>query len=423
MPVYHILDENMDRLNKKMNRIRKKCEKYGCDFRYETLSDYYEKLDITKREDTERKFQTFHFYDVLVEGTAIVNDWEFVASLEHHATGNVVRLAKDIEVPERYYSTSPVCEHCSTSRYRKNTYLVHNVNTNEFKQVGKSCLQEFTKGLSAEYAASLMDLIEEMINGETYIAGITYTPYFSIKDIIPYAIECVNRFGYEKTTDNYGEYNPDSTRNKVDLLFGYFELNRKDKVTTSEVEKLLGYEEMRNFKAYTEENNAFMDEMIAWFLEQDADNNYMRNIQVLLKSGFCKYNEFGFIVSVVPSYKKHLYKLQQEQRRKEQHDKDCQLSQYYGQPKDKFELPLTYLRSLGFDGMYGTTWMHFFEDESGNQFVWKSSNVVEIVDKDGYCKQIDDNTKLILKGTVKEHNKYNGVKQTIITRCKVVKVL
>ena len=33
---------------------------------------------------------------------------------------------------------------------------------------------------------------------------------------------------------------------------------------------------------------------------------------------------------------------------------------------------------------------------------------------------VNTGDKVILKGTIKEHNEYRGYKQTVLTRCKVV---
>ena len=59
------------------------------------------------------------------------------------------------------------------------------------------------------------------------------------------------------------------------------------------------------------------------------------------------------------------------------------------------------------DGYYGTTWLYSFTDASGNVFIWKSSRCIEV--KDG----------MKLKGSVKEHREYDGIKQTVMTRCSV----
>ena len=48
-------------------------------------------------------------------------------------------------------------------------------------------------------------------------------------------------------------------------------------------------------------------------------------------------------------------------------------------------------------------------DENGNVYTWKTSGGI-------YCDESIDEVEL--KGTVKAHNEYRGVKQTELTRCK-----
>ena len=101
--------------------------------------------------------------------------------------------------------------------------------------------------------------------------------------------------------------------------------------------------------------------------------------------------------------------------------------EYYGAVGDKFELTLTFDKSFCFEGAYGFTYIHLFHDDEGHQFKWSSSNGTYKVEYDKtadfggieYC-EFEIGHKYLMKGTVKAHNEYKGVKQTVITRCKVL---
>ena len=149
------------------------------------------------------------FITVEVSGTAKVNDWEFVAELEHTENGNIIRGTGIYEIPERYYTGKPVCEHCKSNRFRKNTYIVRNSTTGEFKQVGKSCLMDFTNGLSAEAVASYIAFFEEVIRGEQVLPGGSFERYVEITEFLQYVTETVNKFGYVKKAD--ADYGNEST--------------------------------------------------------------------------------------------------------------------------------------------------------------------------------------------------------------------
>lgn len=57
---------------------------------------------------------------------------------------------------------------------------------------------------------------------------------------------------------------------------------------------------------------------------------------------------------------------------------------------------------------FGTTYLYKFADEAGNVFIWYASRPIELQER------------MTLKATIKAHNEWNGVKQTVLTRCKVV---
>ena len=83
-------------------------------------------------------------------------------------------------------------------------------------------------------------------------------------------------------------------------------------------------------------------------------------------------------------------------------------SEHIGAVGDKVDLEVTHTRTGRFETRFGTTWVHTFEDVNGNILVWKT----------GSCGSFESD-KLHLKGTVKEHDEYRGVKQTVLTRCKI----
>ena len=75
---YAIYEGNIDRLEKKLKRISNKCKAYGCDFHYEQTGEEFREL-----KDEKGNKHTARFVLVEAEGTAIINDWEFIAELEH----------------------------------------------------------------------------------------------------------------------------------------------------------------------------------------------------------------------------------------------------------------------------------------------------------------------------------------------------
>ena len=79
---------------------------------------------------------------------------------------------------------------------------------------------------------------------------------------------------------------------------------------------------------------------------------------------------------------------------------------------DRGEYDLVIEKAVPLEGYYGSSTMHIMKDDCGNTFVWTTA-----------AKTLEVGKLYRLKGTVKEHKIYRGVKQTVLTRCKVIKEL
>lgn len=84
-------------------------------------------------------------------------------------------------------------------------------------------------------------------------------------------------------------------------------------------------------------------------------------------------------------------------------------SEYIGSIGERLELFLTVERTIELDGSYGRSTMHIMRDDCGNLFVWTTAS-----------KSWSAGTEHHIKGTVKDHRKYKGEKQTVLTRCLTV---
>ena len=100
-------------------------------------------------------------------------------------------------------------------------------------------------------------------------------------------------------------------------------------------------------------------------------------------------------------------------------------NEYVGNVGDKFEMQLMFERTIGFEGDYSYTFFHFFRDQAGHIFKWSSAKKLyeAFCSLNGRSDWIDfePGKTYVLKGTIKAHNEYKDVKQTCITRCKVLK--
>ncbi len=88
-------------------------------------------------------------YEVFLDAPDVqIEGYRFIATLDHsQETGNIIRMVpnKGVTLPTSYREVAPDCDHCHIRRIRRDTYVIQNIETGEFKQVGSTCLQGFFK--------------------------------------------------------------------------------------------------------------------------------------------------------------------------------------------------------------------------------------------------------------------------------------
>ncbi len=398
---YRILEDNMDRLTKKMTRIQNKCRKYGCDFTFEEVGEEFKEV-----EDEYGNKKVLRFVIVEAEGLAIINDWQFIAKMEHCKTGNIINKAVDVEVPERYYNSECQCEHCKTKRSRRFTYIVRNTKTNEFKQVGKSCLQDFTNGMSANFAAECMDGVEELIKGETPVEGMSYRTYTSVKTMLLFFQETINHFGYVRNTYENGA---NSTANRASRYYrAYYNIGGYwSKEVNEEARK-----EMKKigFDHTKESVNEDVEAALRWIAEQEESTNYIHNLKVACTNNYIPETGYALVASLIPTYNKNLEFEAIRKEKEEKAKKEKEVSDFVGNVGERLTFTIATFRCLtSWETQFGLTFLYKITDESGNVFVWKTN------------KDVDDEYVInkTITGTVKEHSEFRDTKQTVITRCKI----
>ena len=156
MARYLIPDYKLPELFKVVNKIRNKGANVTCDILRENIPVNIDRFG--------RGF-FITCSEVEVEGSYRMNGWDFVGTIQHASPENIIRLAdNDFEgrVPERYRTAERNCEHCNIRRDRNDTFLVYNEDEDEFRQVGRTCLKNYTQGLDAEVCASMISILAEI---------------------------------------------------------------------------------------------------------------------------------------------------------------------------------------------------------------------------------------------------------------------
>lgn len=385
--LYEIFEGNMPRLQKKLTTIKNKCNLYGCEFSYQEVGETFKQI---KDEET-GLVRTTKFITVDVSGTARVSDWEFVATIEHSNPCNIIRSFRpEIQVPDRFYTVENRCEHCNKKRNRKDTYLIHNTVTNEFKQVGKSCLKDFTKGLSSEAVTAYISWFDELIKGEHPTPG--FTPYYPTDRVLQYAVEAVSLYGYSKVY--FGSIGTQGIVREQMFERGDWKERLED-----------------GFDVDREGNAERVEKILNWVRSLPTVFGYLSNMRAACLKEYCESRDFGLVCSAVVAYNREMeWKAHQKAVRKA--DK---VSNWVGSEGDRIELHDLSVKVLtSWETQFGDTYLYKLTAPDGTIFIWKTGKWL------GSSEEISANDRVSLKGTIKGHKEYNGIKQTELTRCRIV---
>jgi hypothetical protein len=399
--IFSIYEGFVPALEKKIKTIQNKCKKYGCSFIYEKIGEEFKEVPTGEVDPYTGKpvKVSCRFIKIHVEGTAIINDWEFVASVEHTEAGNIYSKAmNDLEIPVRYRNAPCTCEHCNTKRIRKNSFIIHNTRTGEFKQVGNTCLKDFTHGMSASgmaWFASLKQIFETEEDRIPEWSGMAwYQKFYSVQEVLQYTAETIRKFGYSKQETKV------QMQNFFDVLHGDTRYWKPE-----DIREVMDKINSVGFNADSPEAVQKATDALEWIKVQDSTTDYMHNLKTVCALSMVNSSKFGLLVSVFPAMDRDLEK--QEQLKQDR------ISNHVGNIGDRITVDVESIKCLtsweSNFGYYPTiTYLYKITGTDGNVYTWKTQKGMD-----------EDHPPKTIKGTIKDHTEFREVKQTVLTRCKI----
>lgn len=395
--VYAIYEDFYPDVEKKLNRIAKKCAKHGNEFVFEIKGN-----EIREEFNKELCRKEYHkFILVEVEGTAKIDNWECIAVLEINKNGNIIRrINTEIDIPEHFRVSDNVCEHCNAKRHRNNLYVIHNVITNEWKQVGGNCLSLYTHGLNMNYVTAYMDGITELeeYNGVFNVNG---GQYYSVKEVISCAVEIISKTGYF----NAQSFLPTKTL-VTHLMCSPVDLAVKEINRDLENAKLMTH--FKNNDFYKDDTVDTVNKIIEYYKNVKDDSEFIHNIHVMLNEEYVQLKNFGFLCYLPEGYAKHVQKEVERVKR----ENAVANSEYFGNIGSRYKNEAIECVNLiaSWETQFGVTHVYKIILKSGEALIWKTSNGLYLESNEKFDK---------ISFTIKSHNEYRGEKQTEVTRCKI----
>jgi hypothetical protein len=399
--LYKIYEMNFEKFEKKMKWAINKIAKIGNgSLSYKVVGESFVELKIKGKKVP---FKLFHI-EAEFE-TPCINGWEFSATICHNHNGNVINVLPSFGrgVPMSYFqAVHTTCEHCNSNRYRKDTFLLYNVEEKTFKQVGRQCLKDFLGYIQPEHYAKLAEFFaglkdDEIDENDESFSGGHYVIYGNTLEWLAMSKAVVDLFGQYVSKAKAEENNDYSTESRVYEQFDNFKLR---------VEKLrkLGIK----IETIPDSCYGFANEAIEHLKAIEPQNTYEGNLKVITNSEYFDYKFSGYMTSVVSFYQRFLDKREYKARQAKERAK-MPISCYCGTIGKREDFTLIVTKSLAFEGYYGITYINLMKDSKGNVFTWSTG------------KRLHEGSTYLIKGTVKEHSEYKNIKQTTLTRCKVLK--
>lgn len=324
----------------------------------------------------------------------MLSGWKVLGQIDHEQGGNIVKQVGDGEIPNRYLSSASYCEHCNTKRGRTATYIVQHLN-GDIKQIGKSCAKDFlghgnADGIVAlaEQLSRFWELVEQDDAGDGdgeggWGGGGGGGKYTELSAYLAAVSAAVRTWGWKSKAQASERDTLSSADEAWSVLMG-----KKDmpEITTQDYEKAQA--------------------AIDWAKAiPDADakrETFLNNIRVIANSAAFHNKNSGFAAAIIRAYDKSLEKAAEEKA------KALKPSQWQGEiGKRSVFKGLKVEKVIASEGQYGTTYIHKFRDADGNVFTWFSS-----------AGSLDEGKTYNITATVKGHDDYKGVLQTILTRAK-----
>lgn len=341
------------------------------------------------------------------EGEAPVLDgWSLVSVIDHTTDPEIGNLIKNVpgkETPPEYRKSGPLCQHCNSMRRRHETFLI--VKDGEYKQIGRNCLADFCR--SPEMAANLVHSAEYLFSaegllgdaeGDDYCGGRTER-YYPIEGVLTLARRLIRQLGWVSRKEAEERYTT-ATASWVTSI-----------TTWDEWKKNAPRDVIAAFENGCDEDVEIAAQALQWIRDKRAEadtlNDYIYNLLVVCSQERIPVKHFGLACSLISAW------MRDQEREIERKLRESRPpSQHFGTVKKREKFTLTVTGLNFFDNEWGLTTFVRFVDDNGNCASWKASGEVDM----------DIGDKYIVTGTVKEHGEYKGTKQTILTRCKCVKI-
>jgi hypothetical protein len=266
---------------------------------------------------TAKKTRWVHYVYITIEGERPhVQGWDFVGVLDHtdqeaDGFGTIIKAVPGMgEIPARYRTAPPHCDHCGYKRVRHETFIVRDGAGNH-KQVGRSCLQEFFPGISPQDIVTQLSWLTEAAelssgaeDEEFFGGGGKHLSRIQIEGLLcttQSVIECDGWLSRTRAKDTMEM----ATADKVHKLY---HPPRPD--NTESYRQFARWKDgiIRRAEERKDDIEQMVNDALAWIRGQSPDESedYIYNLFVITRGETVREDRFGLACSLMSAYRRHL---------------------------------------------------------------------------------------------------------------------
>lgn len=280
------------------------------------------------------------------------------------------------------------CDYCHWVRRRCDTYVVRSVDTGQLRQVGSACLELFLGVRPAGLWALQFDPTDNARTESADGAGDLRVP---VRDVLAATLVVSDHGRRYVSRAAAGDRSTATADVLADALFG----------RGSDAEQRQWRDTVHQQASALLSTTAEVDEVLAAGRALDDGSDYAANVRALVDLEWVDPRHLGLIASLV------LVAYRNRQRRAEQASWAQGYVAAVGTRIRDVPAVVTTLRVL--DGLYGARTLLVLRTEDGRAIKWTASG-------DRGSSTLDIGSRVTVTGTVKAHDRYADVDQTVITR-------
>jgi hypothetical protein len=296
--VFKIPSENFEVFQAEIVKLSKRAVKLGLGAITPVVAEKVQEQRSYVRADGQRVKYMAEFFMVHLDAPVVkLGDWKFIATLDHsNEVGNIVRNVPNcgVEVPARFRTAKPTCEHCNLARYRHDTFLFCD-DAGTIRQIGRNCLKDFF-GTDPKAMARMAEFLATAgeIGGAAEEEGFGGggRRRYMILDFLAHAAYACRAFGFVSRTKARTE-GGQATSDEIDANY-----HRKPK-------------DPKNPRWFPEtEDHELAEKVLEWGQSlrdrTTIDSDYLHNLAVISWNSVVGEREYGLVASMVEAYKREL---------------------------------------------------------------------------------------------------------------------